>query len=200
MSDPHMAPTLSSCETTSLEMNRNATPTNDGAPSPLVGEGWGGGDEFHRIQQTQVAIAPISRRSLLAGGASTLATLSIITPARATPESMEDSIRAALGKTTIKPGRISLEMPALAENGNSVSLLITVDSPMTAADYVKTIFVFAEKNPVVLLHVHQFDGEHVSGTFEFVARHEKWRRLLLALPPLGSRRKSLSCSDRPRLL
>ena len=56
--------------------------------------------------------------------------------------------------------------------------------------------IFAEKDPMMLLHVQQFDSKDVSGTFEFGARHEKWGRLLLALPPLRDRRQSLQGRER----
>ena len=45
------------------------------------------------------------------------------------------------------PGRIRLDVPPLVENGNSVTLTVTVDSPITQADYVEAIAVFNEKNP-----------------------------------------------------
>ena len=35
----------------------------------------------------------------------------------------------------------------MVENGNAVPLVINVESPMTAADHVKTIAVFNERNP-----------------------------------------------------
>ncbi len=38
-------------------------------------------------------------------------------------------------------------MPPLSENGNTVPLTVSVESPMTAADYVKAIHVFTELNP-----------------------------------------------------
>ena len=38
-------------------------------------------------------------------------------------------------------------MPPLVENGNTVPMTVSVDSPMTAGDYVKSIHVFNEKNP-----------------------------------------------------
>ena len=37
-------------------------------------------------------------------------------------------------------------MPRLAENGSVVPVTVSVDSPMTAQDYVSRIFLFAEKN------------------------------------------------------
>jgi sulfur-oxidizing protein SoxY len=42
---------------------------------------------------------------------------------------------------------VEVELPQIAENGNSVPLHIRVASPMTAQDHVKTIYVFAERNP-----------------------------------------------------
>ena len=41
-----------------------------------------------------------------------------------------------------------LEIPRLAENGNIVPVAITVDSPMTEQDYVESIHLFAERNPL----------------------------------------------------
>ena len=45
-------------------------------------------------------------------------------------------------------GRVQLELPLLADNGNAVPLKVSVDSPMTADDYVKSIHLFSERNPV----------------------------------------------------
>ena len=98
-----------------------------------------------------------SRRSLLAGALS-LALFGVSpAPAEATPESMAEAMREALGGSPeIRPGRVRLEIPELAENGNSVPLKVSVDSPMTAADHVAMIYVFSEKNPspnVVRFHL-----------------------------------------------
>jgi sulfur-oxidizing protein SoxY len=91
----------------------------------------------------------LSRRSLLAGAVSILVLPLSAGLAVATPESMAEAMDEALGKgASIKPGKIRIELPQLAENGNSVPLKIAVESPMTAADHVKTIYIFSEKNPV----------------------------------------------------
>jgi len=42
---------------------------------------------------------------------------------------------------------VSLELPEIAENGNTVPFGVSVESPMTEKDYVKSVHVFAEKNP-----------------------------------------------------
>jgi sulfur-oxidizing protein SoxY len=87
-----------------------------------------------------------TRRQFLAavGGAGAML---IVRPAKATPASMATAIRQVVGEAAVKPGRIKLELPPLVENGNTVAMSVTVDSPMTAKDYVKAIHVFTEKNP-----------------------------------------------------
>ena len=68
-------------------------------------------------------------------------------PTRATPDMMEEAIRKTIGEATISAGRITLDVPPLVENGNTVPLTVSVDSPMTAADHVTAIHVFNEMNP-----------------------------------------------------
>jgi sulfur-oxidizing protein SoxY len=65
-------------------------------------------------------------------------------------------------------GGMELEIPALAENGNSVPLRIRVDSPMTAADHVLAIHVFAERNPRPRIAVFHFGP--ASGRAEIATR------------------------------
>ena len=81
-------------------------------------------------------------RALAAG-----AYLLMVRPATATPEELAVAIRELFGDRAINPGRITLEVPRLAENGNIVPVTVTVDSPMTEQDYVKSIHLFAESNP-----------------------------------------------------
>jgi sulfur-oxidizing protein SoxY len=44
-------------------------------------------------------------------------------------------------------GRVKLELPLLADNGNSVPMKVSVQSPMTEADHVKSIHLISERNP-----------------------------------------------------
>lgn len=87
-----------------------------------------------------------SRREILAAGAGALA-LIVARPARATPESMAGAIKAFIGEAEVREGRVTLEIPPLVENGNSVPLTVKVDSPMTPQDFVKAIAIFNERNP-----------------------------------------------------
>jgi predicted secreted protein len=87
-----------------------------------------------------------TRRQFLAAAAGTAVALAV-RPARATPETMKSAIRQIVGEAAMKSGRIKLDLPPLVENGNTVAMAVSVDSPMTAKDYVKAIHVVTEKNP-----------------------------------------------------
>jgi sulfur-oxidizing protein SoxY len=58
-----------------------------------------------------------------------------------------DAIRKAVGDGPITDGGIVLRAPATAENGGQVPVTILAESPMTAADHVTAIHVFATANP-----------------------------------------------------
>jgi len=68
-------------------------------------------------------------------------------PAQATPATMAAAIREAIGEAVVREGKVKLDLPPVVENGNAVPMTVTVESPMTAADHVKAIHVFNEKNP-----------------------------------------------------
>jgi sulfur-oxidizing protein SoxY len=90
--------------------------------------------------------ATATRRQFLAtaGG---VGLILAVRPAKATPASMKQAIRQIVGEAAVTRGKIKLDLPPLVENGNSVAMSVTVDSPMTAKDHVKAIHVFTEKNP-----------------------------------------------------
>jgi len=60
---------------------------------------------------------------------------------------LEDAIRTVTGGAPVRPGKVKLDLPPLIDNGNTVPLTVSVESPMTPADHVKAIHVFTEKNP-----------------------------------------------------
>jgi sulfur-oxidizing protein SoxY len=88
------------------------------------------------------------REMLLAGMAGLGAVLIKVAPAAATPESMKRAIHQVVGEAPVRKGKVTIDVPTLVENGNTVALAIEVESPMTKDDYVKTIHVFNEKNPL----------------------------------------------------
>ena len=90
-----------------------------------------------------------SRRTFLQAAAAGLGLGAVITvaPAHATPAAMEDAVRKVVGSSRVSKGRVKLELPPLSENGNTVPLTVSVESPMTPADHVRAIHVFTELNP-----------------------------------------------------
>jgi len=70
-----------------------------------------------------------------------------VRPVEATPETMAAAIRTVTGGAVVQSGKVKLDIPPLVENGNSVPMTVSVASPMTANDHVKSIHVFNEKNP-----------------------------------------------------
>lgn len=85
----------------------------------------------------------------LAGGVTAAGTIPIVTlrPLEATPAMLNTAIRNVIGEAPVRTGRVKLDIPPLVENGNTVPMTVSVASPMTANDYVKSIHVFNEKNP-----------------------------------------------------
>src|SRR6478735_5430960 len=85
----------------------------------------------------------------LAGSAAVIGAVPIVTlrPAEATPAMLASAIRNVVGEAEVRTGKVKLDVPPLVENGNTVPMTVSVASPMTATDYVKSIHVFNEKNP-----------------------------------------------------
>ena len=90
---------------------------------------------------------PTTRRSFLLGAGGLAFVTVLPREGRATPETMKAAIKKAIGDRPLRKGKVKLEVPPIVENGNSVAMEVTVESPMTAADHVKAIHVFNEKNP-----------------------------------------------------
>ena len=101
-------------------------------------------DDTHISQTTRRDL--LINASCFAGGGALLLTVAPA-PARATPETMLAAMKKVIGEAALRKGKVTLELPPLIENGNSVAMTVAVESPMTAADYVKAIHVFTEKNP-----------------------------------------------------
>ncbi|HEX7438298.1 MAG TPA: SoxY-related AACIE arm protein, partial [Caldimonas sp.] len=91
--------------------------------------------------------APATRRGLLRRGLG-LGALLVLRPASgATPVDLDAAIRAFAGGAPVATGKVQLDIAPLVENGNAVPITVTVESPMTPADHVRSIAVFNERNP-----------------------------------------------------
>lgn len=90
----------------------------------------------------------MTRRNVLAGGAAAFFGLTLSGLANAAASDVEGLIAKIAAGQTPQSGKIVLDMPQIAENGNTVPLSVSVESPMTDADHVQTVHIFAEGNPV----------------------------------------------------
>ncbi len=91
----------------------------------------------------------LTRREILAAGALALAGLTMA-PGRllADAAAVDKLMKEHIGDRTPEQGRVTLEVPQIAENGNTVPITVEVESPMSADDYVKAVHVYAEGNPL----------------------------------------------------
>ena len=83
------------------------------------------------------------------------------------PEAME-AIAKIVGSSPIRDGRVKLVIPPLVESGNLVVLKLSIESPMTANDYVKAVHVIAEGNPLPNIFTAYFTPR--SGRAELTTR------------------------------
>lgn len=99
----------------------------------------------------------MKRRDFLVASGSMFAALGMPpVPAGATASDVQTLIRQLAGTSPITPGRVRLIVPPLVDNGNVVPITVSVDSPMTANDHVRSIHVFAEQNPQPTVAVFRF--------------------------------------------
>ena len=87
-----------------------------------------------------------TRRRFLAAGAGLGAVLAM-RPSAAQSDELAAAIAAYTRGATPTPGRVTLDIPKLVDNGNTVPVTVSVASPMTAADHVRAIAIFNERNP-----------------------------------------------------
>jgi sulfur-oxidizing protein SoxY len=89
------------------------------------------------------------RRQFALGSAAGLALLGLARAgfAQDQPQVWEQAVKKVLGDAKPVDGKITIDMPEIAENGNTVPFSVAVDSPMTEAEHVKAIHVIATANP-----------------------------------------------------
>ncbi len=93
-----------------------------------------------------VPVVRSDRRGLVLGAAALSALALLPKAALATPQAASELLRK-LVKGAPRQGRVVLHAADIAENGNSVPLTVTVESPMTEKDHVSAIHVVSGGNP-----------------------------------------------------
>ena len=105
----------------------------------------------------------VDRRDFLLGvSAATLAVTLPFAGDQAFAKGAEDVIKEIVGDVKAEEAKVTLELPEIAENGNTVPFVVSVDSPMSDDDYVKVVHVFATGNPaphVTSLHFTPLSGK-----------------------------------------
>mgnify|MGYP000026183855 CR=1 FL=1 len=94
-------------------------------------------------------MSKVSRREfiIVATGAAAAAVAGMPAMALASANDSAQQIAKFTGGAAVSEGGVELSMPEIAENGNTVPLAVSVDSPMTADDHVQSVMVLAEGNP-----------------------------------------------------
>jgi sulfur-oxidizing protein SoxY len=104
-----------------------------------------------------------NRRQTLAlgAGAMTVAVLGVSSGPALAKNDAEEAIKKFTGGKTPVQGKIKLDLPEIAENGNTVPMTVTVDSPMTEQSHVTDVLIVADENPrsgVVTFHFSPASG------------------------------------------
>ena len=104
-----------------------------------------------------------NRRQALALGAGvmTLAALGVSSGPALAKNDAEEAIKKFTGGKTPVQGKVKLDLPEIAENGNTVPMTVTVESPMTEQSHVTDVLIVADENPrsgVVTFHFSPASG------------------------------------------
>jgi len=93
--------------------------------------------------------ARLDRRELAIGAVTALAVALMPRQASAqdAAQAWEQAVKAVLGDAKPADGKVTIEMPEIAENGNTVPFTLSVESPMTEKDHVKALHLIATANP-----------------------------------------------------
>ncbi len=116
----------------------------------------------------------LTRRNLVFAGAAAC-TVSL-RPALAQSDELQAVVRAFAANAPVREGKVQIEIAPLVENGNAVPIAIRVESPMSAADHVKAIALFNERNPqreVAVFHLTPRSGRAVVSTRIRLATSQK---------------------------
>jgi len=101
------------------------------------------------MSQTE-QIEGVHRRSFLIAGVGGAAFATVqLTPgvALADKAAVAAAMKKAIGDKKPVAGKVSIDAPEIAENGNTVPIGIEVESKMAGGDAVKAVHVYAEGNP-----------------------------------------------------
>jgi sulfur-oxidizing protein SoxY len=95
---------------------------------------------FLTLNRRQALTMSVGALALAASGGAT-------SPALAAKNDSEELIKKFTGGKTATEGRVRLDLPEIAENGNTVPMTVSVESPMTEQSYVSDVLIVSDGNP-----------------------------------------------------
>lgn len=95
----------------------------------------------------------LNRRQLLAGAGGAILISTTPLSAWAAQADMDRARLDLFGDRPVQEGRVTVKLPPIAENGHSVALSVSVESPMSADNYVKRIAILSPRNPLATIAV-----------------------------------------------
>jgi sulfur-oxidizing protein SoxY len=113
---------------------------------------------------------------LLAGGGLALVSLRPLAAREVGRPTYDEALRASAGARTPQEGRVTLEVPKIAETGNSVPVTVRAASPMTAGDHVLRLHLLSIGNPrpnVATFHLGPRAGRAEVGTRSKLSRTQQ---------------------------
>ena len=110
----------------------------------------------------------LTRRALFASAGSAVLITATPMSAWAAEEDLRQAQLDLFGDRPVQNGRVSVELPPIAENGHSVPISIKIDSPMTETDYVKRVVILSRRNPLPV--IGEFNLSPYSGRAEVSTR------------------------------
>jgi sulfur-oxidizing protein SoxY len=107
----------------------------------------------------------------MAAAASLAACMAALFPGRAwaKPEDVTKWLQQQLPGSPAT-GKVTIDAPHIAENGNTVPITVSVDSPMTAQSYVKKIVVAADGNPLPGVAIFELSPANGKASVDFRMR------------------------------
>jgi sulfur-oxidizing protein SoxY len=105
------------------------------------------GGNADRVRQGDHMIRKLSRRQALAFGAGAVSTAVLGVSSALAANDAEEAIKKFTGGKPPADGRVTLDLPEIAENGNTVPMTVMVESPMTEQSHVTDVLVVADGNP-----------------------------------------------------
>ena len=114
----------------------------------------------------------LTRRQVVAGGGGAVLALAVLGlapgAALASPKDAQKLLTELTGGAALNKGRVHVTLPKLTDQGPFTRIAVSVDSPMSDADYVKSVHVFADGNPNPNVATYHFTP--ANGAARFAAR------------------------------